>query len=513
LSRAARTPVAPAARRVGAWGGDLLAAVAGLALPFAFSPFFLWPLAPLSVAVLFVVWAHAGTARAAWRGWLYGATGFGAGVSWIVHSFQFSHIALPLAVLLTVGFVAFLALFPAAIGALLVRLTSRVAPAPRLAAVFPAAWVVGEWLRGWFLTGFTWLQLGYSQVDGPLAGLLPLAGVYGTGLALAAIAGALAWLVLRPGVRSAVGLAVLLLVVAGLAALGAREWTAPAGRALRVALVQGNVPQDQKWRPEMRQPTLERYRALTLQHLGKDLIVWPETALPGRRLAMRDYIAGLHDAARAAGSAVIFGVPEFDGEPLRPYNSVLMVGTTTGRYRKRHLVPFGEYLPADRLLRPITRTLGIPVSDFAAGDASQPPLVVAGQRLALFVCYEIAFGSEVIRELPEAALLITVSNDAWFGDSLGPHQHLQMARARALESGRELLRATNTGITVVADARGQVRARLDQFRIGSLEAVVTPRRGSTPYVLAGDWPALALCVLLLAPAALVLLRARRHRQR
>ena len=498
------------AGRLRAPGADLLAAAGGAALPFAFSPFQIWPLAPLAVAALFVAWANAGARRAAWRGWLFGAAAFGVGVSWIVESFQFSNIALPLAVTLTVGFVAFLALFPALAGALLARFAAEVALPVRLAAVFPAAWIAAEWLRGWFLTGFTWLQLGYSQVDGPLSGALAVCGVYGTGLVLAAAAGTLAWIALRPGLRPALALAALAAAGAGLAAFGARAWTEPAGPPLEVALVQGNVPQDQKWRPEMRQRTLDLYTAMTLRHLGLDLVVWPETALPGRRQAMRDFIAGLHRRARDAGSAVLFGVPEFAGDPPRAYNSVLLVGTSTGQYRKRHLVPFGEYLPADVVLRPITRALGIPVSDFHPGGEQQAPLEVRGHRIAVFVCYEIAFGNEVIRELPAAALLVTVSNDAWFGDTLGPHQHLQMARARALETGRDLLRATNTGITAIVDAAGEEHGRLQQFRAGSLQGRATPRRGATPYVLAGDWPTLALCVLLLAPAVLVAWRGRRR---
>lgn len=480
------------------WRGDLLAAAGGFALPFSFSPFFAWPLAPLSVTALFLAWSHARAGRALWRGWLHGVASFGAGVTWIVESFQFSHIALPPALALTVAFVAFLALYPALVGALLARFTPGVPTALRVLGVFPAAWVLGEWLRGWLLTGFTWLQLGYAQVDGPLAGLLPLTGVYGAGFASAVVAGALAWLVLCPAARSAAALAIAAAGFALLAALGAREWTRPAGAPLRVALVQGNVPQDQKWLPEMRAPTLERYMKLTAPHLGAALVVWPETALPGERRGMTPFIEHLDAVAARAGSAVLFGVPEYTGDPPRAYNNVLLVGTARGEYRKRHLVPFGEYLPLDALLRPFTRAVGIPVADFAAGPDRQPPLRVGDLRLAAYICYEIAFGNEVIRALPEAALLVTVSNDAWFGDSIGPHQHLQMARARALETGRDLLRATNTGITALVDARGQVRGRLPQFQAGALAGEAVPRTGATPYVRAGDWPALAACLALLA---------------
>ena len=292
-------------------------------------------------------------------------------------------------------------------------------------------------------------------------------------------------------------------LAAGLDAVGAGRWTQPAGTPIRFALVQGNVPQDRKWLPQMRGPTLERYVTMSEPYLGVDLVIWPETALPAARHQLDGFIEGLHAAAAAAGSAVLFGLPEVDGEPRRAYNSVLMVGASTGRYRKRHLVPFGEYLPADPVLRPVTRALGIPVSNFAPGEPRQPLLAAAGHLLAVFICYEIAFGNEVIEALPEAELLVTVSNDAWFRDSLGPHQHLQMARARALETGRAILRATNTGITAAIEADGSVPGSLDPFRAAVLTGSATPRRGATPYVRAGDGPVLGTAVLLLLPCAAV----------
>jgi len=493
------------------WRGDLLAAAGGALLPWAFSPFFAWPLALVSVACLFAACLDATPRRAAFRGWSFGLLAFGVGVSWIVSSFQFAHIALPVAIVLTAGFVVFLGVFTAASAWAAARLRARLGPEVALLAVFPGTFVLGEWLRGWFLTGFTWLQLGYSQVDGPLAGVLPLGGVYAASLTVAVMAGALVMLAVRPGRRAALALLGVSAVSAALVLAGEREWTRPAGAALTVALVQGNVAQDQKWLQQMRGPTLERYMALTAPHLGADLVVWPETALPGRRRVMQPFIDRLDQLARDAGSAVLFGVPEWDGDPLRPYNSVLLAGSAAGRYRKRHLVPFGEYLPADTLLRPITRALGIPVSDFAGGGAAQAPLEAAGYRIATFICYEIAFGNEVIRALPEAALIVTVSNDAWFGNSLGPHQHLQMARARALETGRAVLRATNTGITALVDERGRVAGRLPQFEAGALGGQVTPRAGATPYVRVGDAPALVVSLLLACGAALLAGIGRRRR--
>jgi apolipoprotein N-acyltransferase len=481
------------------WRGDVLALFAGLALPFAFSPYFFWPASVLSLSVLFCVWCGASWRRAAWRGWLHGLGAFGAGVSWIVHSFQFSHIALPIAVLLTVGFVGFLALYPALVGAVVAALQSRVRRVIVLCCVCPGAWMLGEWLRGWFLSGFTWLQIGYAQIDGPLADVLPLGGVYGTGLAVALFAAAFALLCVRftwasGAVLAGVTAALVLIVLLG-ARFGAQS--GESAEPLRVALMQGNVPQELKWRPEMRQPTLQRYMAMTSRHLGTDLMIWPETAVPAQRAKMSEFIEQLHDMARAAGSAVMFGIPETEGAPSQVFNTVEMVGTARGLYRKRHLVPFGEFLPFDAILRPITQLLRIPVSNFSSGAAVQPPMIVNGHRLAVFICYEIVFGNEVIAALPEAAMLVTVSNDAWFGDSIGPHQHLQMVRTRARETNRDVLRATNTGITAIIDANGAVQARLPQFEVGALAGLATPRAGATPYVRFGDGPALMCCVVLL----------------
>jgi apolipoprotein N-acyltransferase len=501
MARASGTRAESAARwtrRLGGWRGDLVVALGGLALPFAFSPFFLWPLAVVSVGSLFVTCVFESPRRAAWRGWLHGVASYGAGVWWIVSSFQFSNIALPVALLLTAGFVGFLALYSLLVAVVANTLSRRVPLAAGLLAVFPAVFMLAEWLRGWALSGFTWLQLGYSQVDGPLVGLLPLGGVYAAGLAVSLAGGGLTLLIVAPERRSALALAGIVVVTGGLSVVGSRDWTAPSGQPLTIALVQGNVPQEQKWRPEMRVPTLQRYMSLTQARPETDLVIWPETALPGQRRAMAPFIERLSTLAREAGMTVLFGVPEWDGMPLRAYNSVYMTGVHEGRYRKRHLVPFGEFLPLDTVLRPLTRALGIPVANFQPGARRQQPLRVAGHELAVFICYEIAFGNEVVRALPGAGLLVTVSNDAWFGDSMGPHQHLQMARARALETGRELVRATNTGITVSVDVRGQVRDRLPQFQTGALDVVAQPRSGTTPYVTLGDWPALIIALGLLA---------------
>lgn len=483
--------------------------LAGAALPLAFAPFGLYLVAPLSLAVLFLVLEGASVRAAALRGWLWGFGAFGTGVSWVYESFQFSHIGPLVAAPLTLGFVVFLALYPA----LVAWLAVRVLPAggwPRTLLLLPALWLGCEWLRGWLFTGFTWLQLGYSQVDGPLAGLAPAGGVLALSLVVALTAGALTFaLTSSSRARWRVLAAVLLLwPLAG--SLRGIAWTIPSGEPLSVVLVQGNMAQDRKWLPEMRQPTLDRYLGLTREHWGADIVVWPETALPDVLHRLRDFITELAIEADANGSDVVFGVPMVEPERRVFLNSLVALGDEHMLYHKRHLVPFGEYLPLDRWLRPITDYLGIPVADFAAGDAEQALLKLAGQPVAATICYEIAFGDEVARDLPQAALLLTVSNDAWFGDSIAPAQHLQIARMRALETGRWLMRATNTGISALVSPDGAVAARAPQFEVATLAGDVVPMAGATPYVRAPDWPVLLLALLLAVAGMLVGRRLHRH---
>ncbi len=446
--------------------------------------------------MLFFVWLEMPARRAFVCGWIYGLAAFGFGVFWIHESFQFNHIAIGWALFLTGLLVMFLALYPALVG-YGVRRLGIVDRRAQLLVLMPAAWVLAEWVRGWFFTGFTWLQLGYSQLDSPLKGLAPVGGIHLSGWAVAASAGLLALIVCERRARPWAWIAVLVVIWAGAGLLAMVRWTAPAGDAIRVALVQGNMSQDRKWLAEMRGPTLERYLTLTRAHWDADLIVWPESALPGLRASFDGYVERLAREARAHDSHVVFGVPVLDRDKQRFYNSVFVVGRREMVYHKRHLVPFGEYLPLDALIRPVTEALGLPVADFSAGAAGQELLEAGGHRLGISVCYEIAFGNEVLAALPEAAVLVTVSNDAWFGTSIGPHQHMQIARARALETGRYLLRSTNTGITAIVAPDGVMVARVPQFEVQVLEGEIFPMQGMTPYARSGDVAVIALAALVL----------------
>ncbi|MGE0858185.1 MAG: apolipoprotein N-acyltransferase [Gammaproteobacteria bacterium] len=476
-----------------------LALAAGLALPCAFAPYALWPLALLAPALL--LWLLRGLAPrpAARLGYLFGLGYFGHGVWWIqvsVHQFGLPYYSF--SVTATALLVAYMALFPALVAYALRRLPARDERA-RALLLAPPLWVASEWLRGWFLTGFPWLSLGYSQLDAPLAGVAPLLGETGTSFAVMVGAALLAAVPGRRGVGRLVPLVALVLLLFAGHGLGRFDATHETAGDLRATLVQGAIPQSLKWEAGQREHAFRLYGELTAPLWRADVVVWPETAIPAFAVEVPEMLDALTRAAREADTTLLLGVPT--GEPWtggRYYNSVLALGTEKGRYDKRHLVPFGEFFPLKSALAGISSLLSIPMSDFSAGAQDQPLLRAAGLPVGVSICYEDVYAREVTRALPAAAFLVNVSNDAWFGDTIAPHQHLQIARMRALETGRWLLRATNTGITAVIDHRGRVTARVPQFEPTALSVRFAARAGATPYVRFGDWPVLVVGTALLA---------------
>jgi apolipoprotein N-acyltransferase len=281
-------------------------------------------------------------------------------------------------------------------------------------------------------------------------------------------------------------------------ALSQHHWTQVRAAELTATLVQGNIPQELKWKPEQQRETLERYVELTNQHADSDLVVWPETAVPAFYDQVEtDFIIPLRENMRAMGVSLVTGIPVLDRTQWAYYNAVISLEKPGRFYYKGHLVPFGEYLPLRDWLAGVLSFLPVPQADFSSGDPDQPLLEAAGYPVGASICYEIAFGEEIIRTLPEAAFLINISNDAWFGDSLAPHQHLEMARMRARETERYLLRATNTGISAIIDADGQIAAQSPQFEMATVTHIIQPRSGATPYVTLGNWPVILLAAVLL----------------
>ncbi|HZW20255.1 apolipoprotein N-acyltransferase [Noviherbaspirillum sp.] len=483
----------------------LAALLAGAANVFAFAPFGWWPLQILMLALLFALLRReTSVRRSALLGWVYNAAWIVSGTHWLYISMHRygglpGWMAATAVVLLGTGLATYAA-FGFGASAWL-RKRRALGDAAYLLLVLPAAWTLVEWTRGWAFTGFPWVSSGYAHTAGPLAGYAPLVGVYGIALLSAIIAGCLA---LLPARRLPLALAAALLA-AGIG-LRAVEWTHPHGQALSVRLLQGNVPQEMKFQPEQIEDTLALYHRM-ITDTPADLIATPETAIPllSRQLPP-DYLPRLADFAGKSNSHLVVGIPVSDG-PGRYANSALGIAPGAApayRYDKHHLVPFGEFIPPGA--RWFVEMMRIPLGDFSRGAPLQAPFRVRDQTVLPNVCYEDLFGEEIAAQLaagngiPEATILLNVSNIAWFGDSIALPQHLQISQMRALETGRPMLRATNTGATAVVGPKGEVQAQLPPFERGVLAAKVQGYAGLTPYSRAGNATVLAAVLLMLSGA-------------
>jgi apolipoprotein N-acyltransferase len=490
---------------------DVLAFVGGALTVAAFAPYGIAPLALVGPALLFLSWLAAGsTRRAVWRGYLFGLGLFGFGVSWIYHSLSlFGEAVAPLALPLTALFVAVLALFPAVMGALAARFGKLPRPV-LLLLLWPALWVVFEWLRGTLFTGFPWLLLGDSQVGFAPGGLAPIVGAYGVSWLMAFLGGLFALALAEPRLlRRAVALVLVPAIWVGVGQLRAIQWTQPDSAPFRVTLIQGNIAQKRKFQPQAFAEILARYRDMTRAHWDSKLIVWPETAIPTLyRVAAPNYLDPLAAEARRHGSDIVLGIFRQRGQ--RIYNAVVSIGGKQPEfYSKHHLVPFGEYMPLKGVFGWLYKGINVPMSDLSPGQGGYV-IHAAGFPVGVSVCYEDAYGAEIARALPQARLLINVSNDAWFGDSLAPAQHMQIARMRALETGRYLLRATNTGISAIVAPDGRILGLGDWGRTVAVSGDVRLMRGATPYVRFGSAPVLVPATVILLLGGLFAVYAQRR---
>ena len=476
------------------------AALAGAALSFAFAPFGVWPLAILCPAYLMWSWQGSTVREAAALGFWFGAGTFGAGTWWLYISIHTNGGApIWLALLLMLGLVIIMAAYYALLGALGAQLLPAVGPWRTLAGL-PALWLLFEWWRGWFLSGFPWLSLGYAYTDAWLGGYAPLLGVYGVSAVSLWQSGALvAASRCRGGPRAALLGGCALLWLAGLG-LGRVPWTHPHGAPIPVAILQGAIPQDEKWQLDNLEPTKQRYRSLNEQATGARLIIWPESAIPQFANEIPHYLAAIQDSARQRGADVLMGVVRISDNGTQYYNSILALTAGVAFYDKRHLVPYSEYLPVPRFVRRWLRLMNLPSEDFTAGGDYQAPLQAASLRLAPTICYEDGFGSAQLPLVRAADALVNVTNDAWFGHSPARFQHLQIARMRALETGRYLLRAANDGVSAIIGPRGELLGEAPGYRQALLRGTVVPMAGLPPYLGTGNWPVLLLAVLAAAGA-------------
>ena len=464
-----------------------LSFLAGAILVFAYAPFSLWWLPFIVLPLWFInisrIEEKGLKKESAKQGFLFGFGWFCSGVSWVhVAIDEFGGMPLIASLGLMLLLCAYLAIYPA-LACYLSSLLSR-----RKAInlwVFPFVWFCTEYLRGTVLTGFPWLSFGYSQIDGPLAALAPAIGEVGITFALILICICIAKLIQRSETLVSAGLLTAALI--GILSLQNAQWVQPTGKTVKIALVQGNIEQSLKWQPEQEWPTMLKYLDLSRVNYDADILIWPESAVPVLEPTAQDYLDMVNRSAALNDSAIITGIQNYNIDTKEYFNGLIVTGkkyeddvdgsydyNSPNRYYKNHLLPIGEFVPFQEILRPIAPFFNLPMSSFSRGDYVQPNLVAKGVHFLPLICFEIAFPGQLAANFTsETDIILTVSNDAWFGDSHGPHQHLEIARMRALEFGRPVVRATNNGVTAVIDHNGNVIGEIPQFEEGVLKVDVS----------------------------------------
>lgn len=478
--------------------GALLAVIAGGALPFAFAPFEFYFLAPLSLAILFWLWRNSTPATAALSGLFFGLGVFASGLYWLFETFHgFASVPAHTALITLILFVLYLSLFPALCGYLAKRLSPN-SDLQCFLIIYPSLWTVFEWLRGEWPVDFPWFQVGYAAIDTPVAALAPIGGVFLVSWVTALLAGIICYGLSTDKRRLSIVLISILAIFIALSLLD-KKWGKPAGKAIEVAIIQANIPQDKKWDVEYRDDILETYQSTTsaiTENQQYDIVIWPETAIPAYREQVEDtFLNDMKALAKLRGFDLLTGISDSNPENLRDYNSALVISDTPSIYHKNRLVPFAEYIPFRSLLAPVFALFGYHKRDFERGQIP-PVLDIANTASGISICYEILFGEGIRRSLPRSSWLVNITNDAWFGDTTAPYQHFQMARMRAKESGRMLVRAANTGLSGIIDADGQVLQRSELNQEAVISSTVYPREGSTPWIQYGDKPVLVLLGLV-----------------
>ncbi len=476
----------------------LICIALGALCVLGFAPYYVSPAPIIALIGLIYFWAKTDSAKARFlQGFCFGLGLYCVGIYWIYISLHiFGGMPWWFAGFCTFCLCAFMALFVGLVGYLSQKFG-------HLIASIPVLWGLSDWVRSWIFTGFPWLTLGYSQVPhSPLVGYMPLIGVYGVSVITVFMAALIAFWLANPQqslIQKRNTIAALTLIIVMGSVLKVVEWTTPEGKPISAALIQGNIGQAEKWSPETTQNTINQYVEM-IKASKAQLIVLPETALP---VLSSEIDAGvmnaLTDHAVKNNGDIVVGLVEFkeaaNGAPNRYFNSAMSLGTAPSQsYAKNHLVPFGEFIPLKQVFGWIYRDwLNMPLSDLSRGGTQQKPMTLSNQKIAINICYEDVFGEEIIRQLPEATMLVNISNDAWYGQSYASHQHMQFSQARALETGRTVLRATNTGATAAIDPHGYVFAHAPHDTKTTLEVMAQGYTGSTPYVRLGNWPFIVFC--------------------
>lgn len=474
--------------------------LAGLAVPLSFAPFSLWPIMLLAFAVLYYHVQEASPRDAFKLGWAFGFPYFAFGVSWIYNSLHDFGAAIPaVAAFMTLLLVLILSLFPAMASYLYARL--RTSAIILNCLLFASCWAIFELLRGWLFGGFPWLVSGYSQTDSVFRGFAAYVGVYGVSWVIVLFAALLGFLIAgllqkRRTLSRHLALLGLIALPLGGAFLLTIEHSQAKSETLKFRLVQGNIPQELKFSQERLISSLETYVKLTETDPSPvDIVVWPETAIPTVFSRVDDALLPFVERMSAKNTEVLSGGFYRDGDDV--YNAFRQLGGDRAVYTKRHLVPFGEFMPFRFILDFVSNFIIIPMSDLSRGTGPANLLDIKGEKLGLSICYEDVFGEEMAASFPGATVLVNISNDAWFGALMAPQQHQQIASMRAIEFERPLVRVTNTGISSSISYRGQVQESIAHAEAGYIDVEVTPRTGSTPYALVKNWPVWIISILFL----------------
>jgi apolipoprotein N-acyltransferase len=503
---------------------------AGASTALSFAPYGLWFTYPLALAFCLYTGKKLPAKQSAIHWLSFGFGSFALGISWVHVSIDtFGGMPLMVSIAIMALLALYLALYPALTGYLLAKIsgpsekpnadeaipeytTSSLSQISTL-MLFPALWVLTEWLRGWLFTGFPWLWAGYTQTHGPLSELASVIGTLGLSFVIALVAAGLVLAMERKVIPLGV---ILILISLSVWQVPKLEQVTPTGQSVKVALVQGNIAQSMKWEPEHLWPTMLKYMDLSRENFDADIIIWPEAAIPAPVSLVSDFLANANQVANMHDSAIITGIISHRNSDF--FNSLIVLGNYnekqqeagdylsggSNEFRKHHLLPIGEFVPFGDLLRPIAPLFNLPMSSFARGDFIQPNLSAAGYKISPAICFEIVFPEQVRANVnDDTDMLLTVSNDAWFGSSNGPLQHMEIAQMRAIEMGRPLLRGTNNGVTAVVDHHGVIQAQLPQFETGVLRAEVSLVKGQTWFHRLGQTPLLWLCALLVLLSALL----------
>lgn len=487
-----------------------LAVIFGAIAPLAFAPYSYWFIIFLSVSGLLILIYNCTPKQSAWLSFLWGVAYFGVGIAWVHVSIDtFGGMPKIFSFLLMLLLCCYLAIYPALFGWALNRWFGA-NTLTRMLLATPVLWLCNEWLRGWVFTGFPWLWIGYSQMDSSFNQYAPLGGVETISFIIAISSGAISYAILN---KRPQWLAVPILFWCAGYGLNSIHWVTPdKATQTSFALIQGNIDQEKKWRPSERWPTIIKYTDLTQENWDADIIIWPEAAIPAFEFELPSYLSSLDVAAKQKHSGFITGILN-ETKTKTFYNSILTMGADqpkpyaldlNSRYHKHHLLPFGEFVPFGDWLRPIAPFFNLPMSSFTAGDYIQPNLQVNGRYFVSALCYEIVFGEQVRANVTDKTnFILTLSNDAWFGHSIGPLQHMEIARMRALELGKPLIRVTNNGITAITDEKGEIIKQLPQFETAVLRATIQSTKGETPYSRLGSWPLYIFSALLFLLACLI----------